>query len=532
MESNHKSMINNKHTTLGIELGSTRIKAVLIGEDHAPIASGGHTWENKLEEGIWTYSLEDVWAGLQNCYQDLSENVMRQYDVKLTSVGALGISGMMHGYLVFDQNDQQLVPFRTWRNTITGQAAEILSKEFNFNIPQRWSVAHLYQAILGGEEHVKDIAFMTTLAGYVHWQLTGEKVLGVGEASGMFPIDSNLNAYNPEMLRQFNRLCAEKDYSWKLENIMPKVLTAGDNAGYLSANGAKLLDPTGTLQPGIPMCPPEGDAGTGMVATNSVAPRTGNVSAGTSIFAMVVLEKELSKVYPELDVVTTPTGKPVAMVHCNNCSSEIDGWVRVFTELLENMGHKPSKDELYSVLYNKALSADPDGGNLLAYNYLSGEHITGFEEGRPLFVRKQNSNFTLGNFMRTLLFSAMGTLRIGMDILTRNEQVRLDKLLGHGGIFKTKGVAQQLMAGALNVPVAVMASAGEGGAWGIALLAAYMKNKAKDETFEAYLDQKVFAQESLSFIEPKAEDIEGFNLFLQRYKDGLNIEKAAIEYFR
>ena len=531
MDSKIKQMINNKHTTLGIELGSTRIKAVLIGEDHAPIASGGHTWENKLEEGIWTYSLEDVWAGLQNCYQDLSENVMRQYDVKLTSVGALGISGMMHGYLVFDQNDQQLVPFRTWRNTITGQAAEILSKEFNFNIPQRWSVAHLYQAILGGEEHVKDIAFMTTLAGYVHWQLTGEKVLGVGEASGMFPIDSNLNAYNPEMLRQFNRLCAEKDYSWKLENIMPKVLTAGDNAGYLSANGAKLLDPTGTLQPGIPMCPPEGDAGTGMVATNSVAPRTGNVSAGTSIFAMVVLEKELSKVYPELDVVTTPTGKPVAMVHCNNCSSEIDGWVRVFTELLENMGHKPSKDELYSVLYNKALSADPDGGNLLAYNYLSGEHITGFEEGRPLFVRKQNSNFTLGNFMRALLFSAMGTLRIGMDILTRNEQVRLDKLLGHGGIFKTKGVAQQLMAGALNVPVAVMASAGEGGAWGIALLAAYMKNKAKDETFEAYLDQKVFAQENLSLIKPKEEDIEGFNKFLQRYKDGLDIEKAAIDNY-
>ena len=531
MESNIRQMINNKHTTLGLELGSTRIKAVLIGEDLAPIASGGHNWENKLEEGIWTYSLEDVWAGIQNCYKNLSENVMRQYNVRLTSVGALGISGMMHGYLVLDKNDQQLVPFRTWRNTITGQAAEILSKEFNFNIPQRWSVAHLYQAILDGEEHVKDIAFMTTLAGYVHWQLTGEKVLGVGEASGMFPIDSNLNAYNPEMLRQFNRLCAEKDYSWKLENIMPKVLTAGDNAGYLSANGAKLLDPTGTLQPGIPMCPPEGDAGTGMVATNSVAPRTGNVSAGTSIFAMVVLEKELSKVYPELDIVNTPSGKPVAMVHCNNCSSEIDGWVRVFTELLENMGHKPSKDELYSMLYNKALSADPDGGNLLAYNYLSGEHITGFEEGRPLFVRKQNSHFTLGNFMRTLLFSAMGTLRIGMDILTRNEQVRLDKLLGHGGIFKTKGVAQQLMAGALNVPVAVMASAGEGGAWGIALLAAYMKNKAKDETFEAYLDQKVFAQESLSFIEPKAEDIEGFNLFLQRYKDGLNIEKAAIDNY-
>jgi sugar (pentulose or hexulose) kinase len=312
---------------------------------------------------------------------------------------------------------------------------------------------------------------------------------------------------------------------------MPKVLTAGDNAGCLRAKGAKLLDPTGTLQPGIPMCPPEGDAGTGMVATNSVAPRTGNVSAGTSIFAMVVLEKELSKVYPELDLVTTPSGKPVAMVHCNNCSSEIDGWIKLFAELLENMGHKPVKDELYSVLYNKALSADADGGNLLAYNYLSGEHITGFEEGRPLFLRKQNSNFTLGNFMRTLLFSAMGTLRIGMDILALNEQVRLDKLLGHGGIFKTKGVAQQLMAGALNVPVAVMASAGEGGAWGIALLAAYMINKTEDETFEAYLDQRVFAQESINLIEPKAEDIEGFNLFLQRYKDGLNIEKAAIECF-
>jgi sugar (pentulose or hexulose) kinase len=524
-------MINSEHTTLGIELGSTRIKAVLIGEDHTPIAAGGHNWENKLENGIWTYSLEDIWMGLQDCYRDLSENVWRQYGVKLTRMGAIGISGMMHGYLVFDKNNQQLVPFRTWRNTITGQAAELLSKEFNFNIPQRWSVAHLYQAILNGEQHVKDIAFITTLAGYVHWQLTEEKVLGVGEASGMFPIDSNLNDYNPRMLRQFEQLIAAQDYSWKLENIMPKVLTAGDNAGCLRAKGAKLLDPTGTLQPGIPMCPPEGDAGTGMVATNSVAPRTGNVSAGTSIFAMVVLEKELSKVYPELDLVTTPSGKPVAMVHCNNCSSEIDGWIKLFAELLENMGHKPVKDELYSVLYNKALSADADGGNLLAYNYLSGEHITGFEEGRPLFLRKQNSNFTLGNFMRTLLFSAMGTLRIGMDILALNEQVRLDKLLGHGGIFKTKGVAQQLMAGALNVPVAVMASAGEGGAWGIALLAAYMINKTEDETFEAYLDQRVFAQEGINLIEPKAEDIEGFNLFLQRYKDGLNIEKAAIECF-
>lgn len=373
---------------------------------------------------------------------------------------------------------------------------------------------------------------MTTLAGYVHWQLTGEKVLGVGEASGMFPIDSNLNDYNPRMLRQFEALIADQNYSWKLENILPKVLMAGDKAGSLSAKGAKLLDPTGTLQPGIPLCPPEGDAGTGMVATNSVAPRTGNVSAGTSIFAMVVLEKELSKVYPELDLVTTPTGKPVAMVHCNNCSSDIDDWVKMFAEILENMGHKPAKNELYSMLYNQALSADPDGGNLLAYNYVSGEHITGFAEGRPLFVRNQNSNFTLANFMRTMLFSAMGTLRIGMDILTRNEQVRLDKLLGHGGLFKTKGVAQQLMAGALNVPVAVMASAGEGGAWGIALLAAYMKNRTNDETFEAYLDQKVFAQENIDIIEPKAEDVEGFNRFLQRYKDGLNLEKAAIEHFK
>lgn len=532
MDSNLKAMINNGQTALGIEFGSTRIKAVLIGEDHTPLASGAHTWENKLENGIWTYSLEDIWTGLQSCYQDLAENVLRQYDVKLTRIGALGFSGMMHGYLVFDKDDQLLVPFRTWRNTITGEAAELLSKEFNFNIPQRWSIAHLYQAILNGEAHVKDIAFMTTLAGYVHWQLTGEKVLGVGEASGMFPIDSNLNDYNPRMLRQFEALIADQNYSWKLENILPKVLMAGDKAGSLSAKGAKLLDPTGTLQPGIPLCPPEGDAGTGMVATNSVAPRTGNVSAGTSIFAMVVLEKELSKVYPELDLVTTPTGKPVAMVHCNNCSSDIDDWVKMFAEILENMGHKPAKNELYSMLYNQALSADPDGGNLLAYNYVSGEHITGFAEGRPLFVRNQNSNFTLANFMRTMLFSAMGTLRIGMDILTRNEQVRLDKLLGHGGLFKTKGVAQQLMAGALNVPVAVMASAGEGGAWGIALLAAYMKNRTNDETFEAYLDQKVFAQENIDIIEPKAEDVEGFNRFLQRYKDGLNLEKAAIEHFK
>ncbi|MBA2132929.1 xylulokinase, partial [Capillibacterium thermochitinicola] len=433
--------------------------------------------------------------------------------------------------LVFDKNDQLLVPFRTWRNTITGQAAELLRKEFNFNIPQRWSIAHLYQAILNGEEHVKDIAFMTTLAGYVHWQLTGEKVLGVGDASGMFPIDSSLNDYNPRMIRQFEQLIAGYNYSWKLENILPEVLVAGDHAGYLSVKGAKLLDPTGTLQPGIPLCPPEGDAGTGMVATNSVAPRTGNVSAGTSIFAMIVLEKELSKVHPEIDLVTTPTGKPVAMVHCNNCSSDLDDWVAIFAELLENMGRKPAKDELYSMLYNKALSADPDGGNLLAYNYVSGEHITGFTEGRPLFVRTQNSNFTLGNFMRTLLFSAMGTLRIGMDILTRDEQVGLDKLLGHGGLFKTKGVAQRLMAGALNVPVAVMESAGEGGAWGIALLAAYMKNKTKDETLEDYLDQRVFANEKVSIIAPQAEEIEGFNLFFRRYKDGLNIEKAAVEHF-
>ena len=532
MDSNLKAMIDSGRTALGIELGSTRIKAVLIGEEHTPLASGSHTWENKLENGIWTYSLEDVWTGLQSCYRDLAENVMREYGVKLTRVGALGISAMMHGYLVYDKNDQLLVPFRTWRNTITGQAAEALRKEFNFSIPQRWSIAHLYQAILNGEAHVKDIAFITTLAGYVHWQLTGEKVLGVGDASGMFPIDSTLNDYNPHMLRQFAQLIADRNYSWELEKILPKVLMAGDHAGSLTAKGAKLLDPTGALQPGIPLCPPEGDAGTGMVATNSVAPRTGNVSAGTSVFAMIVLEKELSKVYPEIDLVTTPTGKPVAMVHCNNCTSDLDDWVTFFAELLENMGQKPSKNELYSMLYNKALSADPDGGNLLAYNYVSGEHITGFEEGRPMFIRKHDSNFTLGNFMRTMLFSTMGTLRIGMDILTRDERVRLDKLLGHGGLFKTEGVAQRLMAGALNVPVAVMDSAGEGGAWGIALLAAYMKNKAKEETLEAYLDHKVFAQGNVSVIEPQAEDVEGFNRFLQRFKDGLKIEKAAVESFR
>lgn len=515
---------------LGIELGSTRIKAVLIGEDHSPIASGSHDWENRLEDGVWTYHLNDVWAGLQHSFRELSDDVQKKYGVALTKVSALGISAMMHGYLVFDKDGNQLVPFRTWRNTTTEQAAGLLTKEFEFNVPQRWSISHLYQSILENQEHIGQISYMTTLSGYVHWMLTGQKVMGVGEASGMFPIDSNVNTYDQGMVDKFNALTADKQYGWKLLDIMPKVLAAGDEAGTLTAEGAKLLDPTGGLQSGVPMCPPEGDAGTGMVATNSVSERTGNVSAGTSIFAMVVLEKALSKVYMEIDMVTTPTGKPVAMVHCNNCTSDLDAWVRLFRETLETLGVKVEKPALYDALYFKALEGDPDCGGLLSYNYYSGEPITGFDEGRPLFARTPDSRFNLANFMRSLLFSTMATLKIGMDILTEKEQVRLEQMLGHGGLFKTKGVGQTLMAAALNVPVVVMESAGEGGAWGIALLAAFNVRKNPGEALEAYLAQRVFDKCAGSRVEPTKENLEGFQTFIKRYENGLAMEKAAVEH--
>lgn len=524
-----REVIEQGKTSLGIEFGSTRIKAVLIGDDHAPVASGSHEWENKYENGIWTYSLEDIWGGLRDCYQDLVKDVKAQYDVTLQKVGAIGISAMMHGYLAFDKNDNLLVPFRTWRNTITEEAAEKLTAKFGFNIPQRWSIAHLYQAMLNKETHVKEDAFVTTLAGYVHWKLTGKKVIGVGDASGMFPIDSTTGTYHAEMMKQFDELAKADGMPWTLKELLPEVLSAGEAAGTLTAEGAKLLDATENLEAGIPFCPPEGDAGTGMTATNSVAERTGNVSAGTSVFAMVVMEKELSKVYPEIDLVTTPSGKPVAMVHCNNCTSDLNAWVNLFGEFAESFGIPADKNQLFSVLYKKALEGDDDCGGLLAYNYFSGETITGFEEGRPLFVRGVNSKFSLANFMRCHLFSSLATLGIGLDILFSKEQVKLDRMLGHGGLFKTKGVGQSIMAAAIDAPVTVMETAGEGGAWGIALLAAYMLKKEESETLEEYLENRVFAGQKNETLKPQEKDVSGFRSFLEAYQKGLAVERAAVE---
>jgi len=523
-----KQVIESGTAVLGIEFGSTRIKAVLIGTDHTPLASGSYEWENQYEDDIWTYSLEDVWIGLQVSYQALSNDVLEKFNTPLKSIGAIGFSGMMHGYMAFDKDGKLLAPFRTWRNTITGHAAEALTDLFQFNIPQRWSIAHLYQAILNKETHVKDISFLTTLAGYVHWKLTGQKVMGVGEASGMFPIDSKRNDYDQSRIELFNKQIEAESISWNLQDILPKVLVAGDAAGVLTEAGAKLLDPTGQLQAGIPLCPPEGDAGTGMVATNSIAMRTGNVSAGTSVFAMIVLEKALSKLYPEIDMVTTPAGKPVAMVHSNNCTSDLNAWVGLFREFSEALGVEIDQSKLFEILYQKALVGDADGGGLLAYNYLSGEHITHLEEGRPLFVRTPESKFTLSNFMRVHLFSALGALKIGLDILFEQEQVEINQILGHGGFFKTKEVGQKMMAAAMNVPVTVMETASEGGAWGIALLAAFMAQKSDNEPLEAYLSDKVFAGESGVTIAPDSADVAGFVAFMERYEKGLVIEKTAV----
>ncbi len=516
-------------TALGIELGSTRIKAVLVNEANLPVASGSHDWENQLVDGIWTYSLEDIWKGVQHSYQELANDVKNQYGVAIETLGAIGFSAMMHGYMAFDKDEKLLVPFRTWRNTITGPASEALTELFDYHIPQRWSIAHLYQAILNGEEHVPQITFMTTLAGYIHWKLTGKKVLGVGEASGMFPIDIETKDFNERMIGQFDELVAPKKYGWKLRDILPKVLLAGDHAGTLSEEGAKLLDVSGHLKAGVPLCPPEGDAGTGMAATNSVARRTGNVSAGTSVFSMVVLEKELSRVYPELDLVTTPSGDLVAMVHCNNCTSDLNAWVGIFKEFAEAFGVEVDMNKLFGTLYNKALEGDADCGGLLAYNYFSGEHITNFEEGRPLFVRTPESKFNLANFMRVNLFTALGALKVGMDILLKKEGVQLDKIMGHGGLFKTKGVGQKIMAASMNTPVSVMETAGEGGAWGIALLASYMIHKGENQSLDNYLNEKVFAGQSGSTLAPDPEDVKGFDEFIQRYVNGLSIERAAVD---
>ncbi len=523
-----KQLILEGKTSLGIEFGSTRIKAVLIGEKGMPLAAGSYEWENQLVDGIWTYAMEDVWKGLQDCYQDLLADVKKQYDVEMTKVGSIGFSAMMHGYLAFDKEDNLLVPFRTWRNTITEQAAVALTKEFNYNIPQRWSISHLYQAILNKEEHVKDVAFFTTLAGYVHWKLTGKKVLGVGDASGMFPIDITTGNYDQAMVKKFDELVSSEGFGWKLSDILPEVLTAGEAAGTLTEEGVKLLDVSGKLEAGIPVCPPEGDAGTGMTATNSVGIRTGNVSAGTSVFAMIVLEKELSKVYPEIDLVTTPDGALVGMVHCNNCTSDLNAWVNIFDEFAESIGAKVDKNTLFSVLYNKALEGDTDCGGLISYNYFSGEPVTGFDEGAPLFVRKADNKFNLANFMRTHLYSSLAALKAGLDLLFKEEDVKVDRMFGHGGLFKTKGVGQRIAAAAMNTSVSVMETAGEGGAWGIALLAAYMKDKEEGETLQNYLDNKIFAGQTGSSMEPDAKDVEGFEKFMLRYMAGLAIEHAAV----
>ena len=523
------SKIQEGKTSLGIEFGSTRIKAVLIGDDHQTIASGSHEWDNQYVDGVWTYSLEAIWNGLQDSYRDLAENVREQYGVVIETIGALGFSAMMHGYMAFNKENELMVPFRTWRNNMTEPATKILTPLLGQQIPQRWTIAHLYQAILNEESHVAQLDFVTTLAGYIHWQLTGEKTLGVGDASGVFPIDSDAMDYNEEMVKKFDALIADKKYSWKLRDVLPQVKNAGETAGILTEKGAKLLDPTGNLKAGIPVCPPEGDAGTGMVATNSVAKRTGNVSAGTSIFAMIVLEKALSKVYEEIDPVTTPDGSPVAMVHSQNCTSDLNAWVGLIKETLESFGTKVDTNELYGTLYRKALEGDADCGGLLSYCYYSGEHITHFEEGRPLFVRNPESKFTLANFMRTHLYTCMGALKIGMDILLKEEGVVVDKLLGHGGLFKTKGVGQRFMAGAMNAPVAVMETAGEGGAWGIAILAAYMKNREDGETLPAYLENKVFSQVESEQMQPDPADVEGFEKFMDRYKKGLSVERAAVD---
>ena len=521
--------IQEGKAVLGIEFGSTRIKAVLIGEQGEPLASGSHNWENRLENGVWTYHEEDIWNGLADCYRSLAEQVQQKYQVTITKLAAIGFSAMMHGYLAFDAKGDFLVPFRTWRNTMTEEAAEQLTKRFAFNIPQRWSIAHLYQAVINGEEHVSRVHFLTTLAGYVHWKLTGKQVLGVGDASGMFPIDPATGQYDAEMLDKFEEMMVPKGYPWKLRDLLPEVLSAGDEAGMLTEEGAKLLDESGNLEAGIPLCPPEGDAGTGMTATNSVAVRTGNVSAGTSVFAMVVLEKTLETVHQEIDMVTTPDGHLVGMVHCNNCTSDLNAWVGLFEEFYELMGQKTDRNTLFGTLYRKALEGDEDCGGLMSYNYYSGEPVTGVESGRPLFMRRPDSKLGLANFMRTHLYSSLATLKYGLDILFKEEHVTLDKLMGHGGFFKTKGVGQRIMAAAADVPVSVMETAGEGGAWGIAVLAAYRKDKKPGQSLSDYLNEQVFADAKAETMEPDAKDVEGFNAFMTSYINGLAAERGAVE---
>lgn len=524
-----KTIIESGKAILGIEFGSTRIKAVLIDTDNNPIAQGSFEWENQLVDGLWTYSIDTIWKGLQDCYADLRKNVKAEYDCEIKQLAAIGISAMMHGYMAFGKDENILVPFRTWRNTNTAKAAAELSELFHFNIPLRWSISHVYQAILNSEDHINKIDFLTTLAGYIHWQLTGKKVLGVGDASGMLPIDSNTNNYDAEMVAKFDKLIEPKNLGWKILDILPEVLNAGEDAGVLTEEGAKKLDPSGTLQAGTPLCPPEGDAGTGMVATNAVRQRTGNVSAGTSSFSMIVLEKALSQPYEVIDMVTTPDGSPVAMVHCNNCTSDLNAWVGLFKQYQELLGVPVDMNEVFGKLYNHALEGDADCGGLIAYNYISGEPVTGLAEGRPMFVRSANDHFNLANFMRANLYASVAVLKIGNDVLFKDEKVQVDRITGHGGLFKTKGVGQRILAAAINSPISVMETAGEGGAWGIALLAGYLVNNDEKLSLADYLDKKVFAGNTGVEIAPTAEDVAGFDKYIETYKTGLAIEKAAVE---
>ena len=526
-----KDEISAGKAVVGIEFGSTRIKAVLIDSTCAPVASGAFDWENSLVDGVWTYSLDEIHTGITTAFANLKKDVQDKYGVRMTKLAAMGISAMMHGYLAFGKDGKLLVPFRTWRNTITGQASRKLSDLFDYPIPERWSIAHLYQAVLNGEAHVKDVSFFTTLAGYAHWMLSGEKVLGVGDASGMFPIDDKTGDFNAQFVRMFDELVADKKFSWKLSDLFPKVLPAGADAGRLTAEGAKWLDPTGELEPGALMAPPEGDAGTGMVATNSVAARTGNVSAGTSVFAMVVLEKALSKSYSgKIDIVSTPDGKPAAMAHANNCTGEYDKWIKLFGDAARTLGADFSKGKLYDTLLELALKGDKDCGGLIPFNYISGESMTGMESGRPLFVRTQKANFTLANFIRAQLFTALGALRTGMDILFDEEKVRLDRLTGHGGFFKTAGVGLPVMAAAMHTPVSALSTAGEGGPWGMALLAAFtLDGGAKKQPLPDWLNKKAFASAKVQTVQPDKADIDGFNAFFANYKKALPVERAAVD---
>ncbi|MCC2315429.1 xylulokinase [Cellulomonas xiejunii] len=522
-----REALEQGRATLGIELGSTRIKAVLVGDDHAVLASGGHAWENQLVGRTWTYSLDAVWEGLRAAVADLIADTEQQHGVRPTSLAAIGVSAMMHGYLAFDGDDDPLVPFRTWRNTSTGPAAAELTELFGYNIPLRWSVAHLHQAVLDAEPHVPDVRFVTTLAGYVHWRLTGRKVLGVGDASGMFPVDPATHDYDAELLARYDALAADRLPVDHLRDLLPQVLVAGQEAGVLTDEGAALLDPTGTLRAGTPLCPPEGDAGTGMVATASVAPRTANISVGTSIFAMVVLEKPLATVHHEIDLVTTPAGDLVAMVHCNNGASELGEWAGVFGRFATALGSDAGADEVFGVLLREALEGEADGGGLLAYNYLAGEPVTGLEEGRPLIVRTPDSRLTLANFVRTQVYGAFGTLSLGMRILAA-EGVEVDAMYAHGGLFRTAGVAQRLLAAAVDTPVAVGRTAGEGGAWGIAVLAGYLASGASQD-LGTYLTTRVFADAEIEVVAPDPADVAGYATWLERYEAGLAVERTATE---